>query len=59
MLETKKNLKSLAWLLAAAVFSRTDEYIETNGSYASHAVVVGVDACGWCVGGIWAAVALR
>ena len=59
MLETKKNLKSLAWLLAAAVFSRADEYVETNESYASHEVVVGSDVGWWCVGGIWAAVAPR
>ena len=57
MLETKKNLKSSNWQPRSAVFSRSDEYVETNGSCASHEVAIGSCALGRCVGGIFAAVA--
>ena len=58
MLETKKMLKSSVEQWMTAVFSRTDEYVETNGSCASHEVVDGSSAGGWCVGGFRSAIAL-
>ena len=52
MVETKEILKSSTLAEGSAVFSRSDEYVETSGSCASHEVVIGAGAGGWPVGGI-------